>query len=246
MLLSNTEKLSYLENVVKNKFFKDKKFISNNLKEIDSNLVVKKYFNGQLSYGNSNDCFGDYLIFTDKNNEGFLYMKNSFLENGSYQRYKKIILTKDFIDINNIFLTYFNIDNLREEYIKYMYVDILNNYDLSFERILSSLYFYSDRSIYKKNTQIKFLGLFILNIYFYKENGLSCINNESIKDNLYYSINTYKTYYKKDISSIENHTFLLNINKIILNFILIHMDYLLKKNISFIKLISDIKRVYEV
>jgi hypothetical protein len=217
-MFSKKEKVKFLLSNIKDKFFNEEKFKFNSLKLFDQDYIVKKIGEIEYTYGYDDNGLDYYFILINKNKEGFIWIRSGFKDNGIYSTKDTVIATKNYLEIKNIFETFFNITSLRLLYSE-MLGEIEKN-KTSFT-ILNLMSVFTFDSHIRKPAKAKILGL--LAFYFFNENENTFekeIDEGIINDYLYLT------------DPNQELRFAVNKNTIVSKIVLKEIDYLIENHIN--------------
>lgn len=161
-MFSKNKKIELLLNEVETNFFKNNKFKTNSLKELNERFPVKKINDFQFTYGYDEGGLDYYFILINKEREGFIFSRYQFKEAGVYTHRDFIRATKSFEGIEAIFENILSSSILRESYISRMYRDNPSEIEFSFQEVLSNIVF--NHSL-QRPQKAKIMGLLALSIF---------------------------------------------------------------------------------
>lgn len=218
-MLSEKIKSKVLNEKLKEMLFHGSKFRTNNFDSISNNSsVINSIKNSLYTYG-YDESIGYFFIIVDPNNEGFLFTRKTYNDNGLKVTHDFVIATEEFNEIKE-FCLLLNINLAKDKYTELLRSTDPLTIPYSIESVFSRLYFAPRNNSYKKPKKAKTLGLLIWNLFLSKD-----LDNE-FKDNLSeYEISLINMYTNGEVNSPD-------INLIISIIIINHIKYICENNIN--------------
>lgn len=197
---------------------------------------VKQIKNGIYTYGSLPETIGDFFLFLEEgSNEGFLWIRSSFKDSGSYELLDFIFTSKKYENVHSFIKKDLDMEILRECVIDRYHNPEDNAFKkpVSLKKTFAYIMFSGARlSSHKRVTTFKTLGLLALHSCF-KSKDFFNLGLTELSNRLLYERNSYIPG-----DTISNpHILTYDINNILALEIVTNIDYIVKNNIDLRKII---------